>query len=154
MEGHARSFTRWRILRNWMVTKTLRYCDQEGRQTDGSRHWDNVKPTLVRAFVREGARDFDVDYWLVLIHEGSNNMGMEYCKDSNGSLSYLRAIQGHANGITISSVLMNYTLYSFQLERHIYHRRISWNFQSILESGKILGGEENDRARRPHQRSR
>ena len=42
-----------------MVTEMLRHFDQEERKTDGSRHWDNIKPTLVREFAREGARDFD-----------------------------------------------------------------------------------------------
>ena len=69
-----------------MVTKMLRHYDQEERQTDGSRHWDNIKPTLVRALAQEGAREFDDVCWLVLIHEGSNKMRMEYCKDSSGSL--------------------------------------------------------------------
>ena len=44
-----------------MVTKVLRHYDQEERQTEGSRHRDNIKPTLVKAFAREGARDFDDD---------------------------------------------------------------------------------------------
>ena len=50
------------------------------KKTDGERHWDNIKPTLVRAFAREGARDFDDDYWLM-----------------------------HSGGIPISPELMEYT---------------------------------------------
>ena len=67
MEGHSRSFIRWghsETAVSKMVTKMLRHCDQEERQTDGSRHWDNIKPTLLRAFAREGAQDFDDDCWL------------------------------------------------------------------------------------------
>ena len=99
------------------------------------------KPTLVRAFAREGARDFDDDYWLVLIHEGSNKMRMEYCKDSNGSLCYLRAIQGHSGGIPISPELMNYTLIPHALERaHLPQR----NFVEF----SIHFGEWNDSGRK------
>ena len=47
-----------------MVTKMRRPHDQEDRQTDGSRYWDNTEPTLVRAFAREEARDFDDGYFL------------------------------------------------------------------------------------------
>ena len=36
-----------------MVTQLLRHYDQKERQTDGSRHWDTVRPTLVRAIARE-----------------------------------------------------------------------------------------------------
>ena len=37
--------------------------------------------------------------------------------------------------------------YSLHWKEHIYHRRISWNFQSILGRGLIPGRQENDRAR-------
>ena len=125
----------------------LRHYDQEEGQTDGSRHWDTMSPTLVRAFAREEARDFDDEYWLMLIHEGSNKMRTEYCEVSNGSLSYLQAVQGNCGGIPISPKLMNYTLIPCNWKEHIYHRRISWNVQSIWGSGLIPGGSENDRAR-------
>ena len=51
----------------------------------------------MRASAREEARDFDDGYWLMLIHEGSNKMRIKYCEDNNGSLCYLRAIQGHSS---------------------------------------------------------
>ena len=77
-----------------MVAKMLRDYDQDERP-DGSRHFDTFTPVLLRAFAQEGARDFDEGFWLHLIHEGSNKKRVEYCKDNNGSLCYLRAIQGH-----------------------------------------------------------
>ena len=70
-----------------MVTKIRCHYDQEERQTDGSRHWDNIKPILLRAFAREGSRDFDKGFRLHLKHEDSNKMRAEYCEDNNGSLS-------------------------------------------------------------------
>ena len=94
-----------------MVTKMLRHYDQDERQTDGSRQWDTIRPKLVKAFAQEGARDFDEGFWLHLIHVGSNKKRLEYCKDNNGSLCYLRAIQGHSDGIPISPEFMNYTLF-------------------------------------------
>ena len=72
---------------------------------------------------------------------------MEYWKDSNGSLCCLRAIQGLSGGIPISSELMKYTLFPDNWKEHIYHRGISWNFQSNMGSGLILGGQDNDRER-------
>ena len=61
-----------------IITQVLRHSDQEGRQTDGSRHWDTIRPILVKEFAQEEARDFDDWYWFFLIHEGSNKMRIEY----------------------------------------------------------------------------
>ena len=49
-------------------------------------------------------------------------MRMEYCKDSNGSLFYLRAVQGHSGGIPKSPELMKYTLIPYNWKEHIDHR--------------------------------
>ena len=87
-----------------MITNMLRHCDLDERQTDGSRHWDTVRPKLVKTFAQE-ARDFDDGYWLMVIDEGSNKMRIEYCKDNNGSLCCLRAIHGHSGGIPTSREL-------------------------------------------------
>ena len=106
-----------------------------------SRHLDTIRVTWLKAFAREEARDFDDGYWLMLIHEGSNKMRVEYCEDNNGSLCYFRAIQGHSGGAPISPELMNYTLIPYNWKEHIYHRGISWNFQSVLGSGLIPGGK-------------
>ena len=111
--GHSCSFTRRVLFSNCCIEDSstmLRHCDQEERQTDGSRHWDTIRPTLVRAFAQEGARDFAEGFWLTLIHEGSNKLRIEYCEDQNGSLCYLGAIRGHSGGIPIRTKLMNYTL--------------------------------------------
>ena len=47
-----------------MVTKMLRHCDQEERQTDDSRHWDNIKPTFVTAFARVDERVLQRQQWI------------------------------------------------------------------------------------------
>ena len=85
-----------------MVTIVLRHCDQEERQTEGSRHWDSIKPVLIRAFAREGAQDFRYKNWLCLIHEGSTKKRLEYCKDEDVNLCYFQAFQGHSGGIPTS----------------------------------------------------
>ena len=102
----------------------------------------------MKAFARE-ARDFDDGYWLMLIHDGSNKLRSEYCEDNNRSLCYLQAVQGHSwRRSNNTPELMNYTLIFDNWKEHIYHRGISWNLQSILESGLVSGGQENDRARK------
>ena len=42
---------------------------------------------------------------------------------------------------------MEYTFIPHNWKEYIFHRGISWNFQSILGSGLIPGGKENDKAR-------
>ena len=102
---------------------------------------------LVKAFAQEEARYFDVGYWLMLIHEGSNKMRIEYCKDNNGSPCYLQAVHQHSANIPIGPELMDYTLIPYKWKEYIYHRGISWNCQSMLTCEIILGGKADDRAR-------
>ena len=63
MRGNGWSFTQlhqmegdFEIAVTKMVTNMLCHYDQEERQTDGSRPWDNIKPTLVREFARRSTR--------------------------------------------------------------------------------------------------
>ena len=119
----------------------FRHYDQDERQRGGSRHWDFIKPVLMRASAHQGARDFDDGFWLRLIHHGSTKKRLEYCHDEDGNLSYFRAIQGHTRGIPMSPELMKYTPCSIRLEIYLYHRRTQWVFQSILGSGVIPGGK-------------
>ena len=98
-----------------MVTKILRHCDQEESQTDGSRRWDTIRPRFVRAFAREEARDFDDGYWLMLFHEGSNKMRIEYCKFT----SYSGTLWCCSNKSRIDEL----HVYAIQMEGvHLSHR--------------------------------
>ena len=104
---HSRAFTRWRILSNCSIQRWLQKCCvimiKKKDKPMVRDICDTIRPTLVRAFAWEEARDFDDRYWLMLIQEGSKKMRIEYCEDKNGSLCYLRAIQGHSGGIPIKS---------------------------------------------------
>ena len=66
----------------------LRQNDQDERQRDGSKHWDSMKPVLMKAFAHKGARDFDDGYWLRLVHESSTKKRLDYCQDKDGNLCY------------------------------------------------------------------
>ena len=99
-----------------MVTRLVRHCDQDGRQLDAAIHWDATKSVLLKAFAKQGVRDFSDKDWLRLIHQGSSKTRFEYCEDSKNSLAYFRAIQGHSGGITIDPELMGAHSDSLQLE--------------------------------------
>ena len=71
-----------------MVTRMVRHYDQDVQQSNAALHWDTIRPVLLKAFAKHGARDFSEKHWLQLIHEGSSNTRFEYCEDSNNSLAY------------------------------------------------------------------
>ena len=68
-----------------LATTMLWHYDQDERQRNSSRHWESVKPVLMKAFAHKGARDFDDDFcyaWFMMavLRNGSNiakkNMGI------------------------------------------------------------------------------
>ena len=93
-----------------MVTRMVRHYDQDERQSDEALHWDTIRPVLLKPFARHGARDFSEKHWLRLVHEGSSKTRFEYCEDSNNSLAYFQAIQGHSGGISIDRRLMRFQI--------------------------------------------
>ena len=116
-------------------------------EDDGSRGWDSIKSVLERKFASEGARDFSDEAWLQKIFEGSTKKRIEFCKDKDGFLCYLRAIQGDSGCIPIESELMGYVFIPRNLKRNIFQRGLSWNYQSVLAHGLIPGGKEKDKDR-------
>ena len=66
---------------------------------------------------------------------------------------YLQVVQGHSaiqgpsGGIPINPEMMGHTLIPYNWKECIFHRAISWNFQSLLGSGLIPGEKQRDRAR-------
>ena len=91
------------------------------RQSDASLHWDAIGPVLLNAFAKHGARDFSGEQWLRLCHEGSSKTRFEYCEDSQNSLAYFWAIQGHSGGIPFDPELMVYIRIPYNWKKYIYH---------------------------------
>ena len=129
-----------------LVTAMLRHHDHDERQRDGSRHWDSIKPVLMKAFAHKGARDIDDGKWLRLIHEGCTKKRLEYCQDKDGNLSYFRAIQGHSGGIPISPKLIKYTRIPYDWKKYLYLTGSQWFFSLFWEwsdSGRKRGGQSS-----------
>ena len=120
-----------------MVTRLVRHHDQEERQSEAAVRWDTIRPKVLKAFAKQGARDFSEEDWLRLIHEGSSKTRFEHCEDSKNSLAYFRASQGHSGGITIAPVLMQHILIPYNWKQFVFHRSCSFSIQSILEIGLI-----------------
>ena len=70
----------------------------------------------------ERARDFSDEVWSQKIFEGSTKKRIEYCKDRDEHFCYLRAFQGHSDGIPIEPELMGYAFLLRNRKRCIFHR--------------------------------
>ena len=78
-------------------------------------------------------------------------MRFECCETSQKSLAYIRAIQGHSRGETISPELMEHVLLPEEwkhivfiyMENFKYHKGCSLNVKSIFEHGLIAGGKQS-----------
>ena len=104
-----------------MVTRLARHYDQDERKPDAALHWDTIRPLLPKAFAKQVARDFSEKHWLRLVHQGSSKTRFENCEDSNNSLAYFRAIQGHSRGITIAPELMEHFPIHYNWKEYIFH---------------------------------
>ena len=96
------------------LQKMLRHYDQE-RQNWGFK-------TLMRAFAQEEARDFDDGHWSTLIHEGSNEMRIEYCDDKKWISLWFASYSGTLWEYSNKSELMNYTFLPCNWKQHVHHR--------------------------------
>ena len=103
-------------------TRMVRHYDQDERQSDAALHRDTIRPVLLKAFAKHGARDFSEKHRLPLIHEGSSKTRIEYCEDSKNSLAYFRAIQAHSAGIPNDRELKDYIRILFKWKEFIFHR--------------------------------
>ena len=100
--AHSRRGSDLAVFISKTVTTMLHHFDQDERESGGSRHWEGIKAVLVRKFAHEGARDFGDETWLQHIFEGSSKKRIEYCKNKDGFLVFLRAIQGLLVGFQLS----------------------------------------------------
>ena len=98
----------------------------------------------MRAFAHKGARDFDDGYWLRVIH-GSTEKRLDYCQDEDGNCvvpSYSGTLWWYSNKSRVDEI----QTYSIRLEK-FYRIGSQWVFQSLLVTGVIPGGKEEDQAR-------
>ena len=59
----------------------MRHYDQDARQRDAALHWDAMELVLLKAFAKQGARDFSDQEWRRLNHQGSSKTRFEYWND-------------------------------------------------------------------------
>ena len=103
-------------------TKILRHgvCHEAAR----APRWSNVLTLL------GDAEDTNKEEWFDLLSRSTDKPRREYCEDQNGTVIYIRAMQGHGHGVTINSDLFS----TVDLERtHIPHGQL---YKSIRFTGR------------------
>ena len=96
------------------VTNIVRHHDQDERETDGAMHWNVILPVMKGRFRNQTEKEFTNEDRLHCLYLGSIKTRFEICKDENGKLRYIRAIQGHSGGMIISPRLMNYVMIPYR----------------------------------------
>ena len=124
------------------VTNTIRHHDQDERESDEAMHWNVILPVLNGRFQNQREKEFTDEDWLHCLYLGSFKTRFEICKDENGGLRYIRAIQGHSNGMIISPRLMNYVMIPHRWKQFIYHVGRARDQYSIAEAGLVARGKE------------
>ena len=129
------------------VTHRVRHRDQDEQKEDGAMHWDAILPTLKRnSRVNWKRMSKNID-WIECLHRGSCKTRFEFCKDADGELVYIRAIQGHSGGTFIHPELMNYVPISHKWKQFICHMGRARDRYSIAEAGLVAGGKEGKEGR-------
>ena len=129
------------------VTNILRNHNQDERETDGAMHWNVIPPVLKGRFKNQLEKEFTDEDWLHCFQLGSFKTRFEICEDENGELKYIRAIQGHSGGVTISPRLMNYVRIPHRWKQFIYHVGRARDQYSVAEAGPVAGGKERKEGR-------
>ena len=129
------------------VTNILRHHDQDEREADGAMHWNAKPPVLKGRFQNHLKKESADEDWFHCLYLGSFKTRFEICKDENGELRYIRAIQGHSGGIIISPRLMNYVMNPYRWKQFIYHVGRARDQYSVAEAGLVAGGKERKEGR-------
>ena len=125
----------------------VRHHDQDERETDGARHWDSVLSVLKGKFRNQMEKEFTDEYWLHCLYLGSIKTRFEICKDENGEIRYIPAIQGHSGGMIVSPRLMIYVMIPYKWKQFIYHVGRARDENSCAEIGLVAGGKKRKEGR-------
>ena len=76
---------------------------------------------------------------------GGSKRRYQYCSDHLGSITYLRALQGHSGSNLIDPALQDNVLIGPGIFLYIYHVGSNFNLHSMVRNGLVLGGQNLSR---------
>ena len=121
------------------VIHLLRHSQKVQREDDGAVQFWRIKEHLQSRFSQ-------IPYWsddrgksCLAAGEGARRK-YQYCTDVSGTISYLRALQGHSGRNLIDPSLKDNVVIQRGFFPHIYHIGCAFNLHSIFNNGLIPGG--------------
>ena len=137
----------WRMSR--LVSNLLHHFDQDERETDGAVPLRYDKTKIVERIPGKMAlRSLQNPSGWIISTKEANKVRFESCETYQGSLAYIRAIQGHLGGEAISPEMMGHVLLPKGWKVFIYHKGCYFNMKSILQHGLVAGGKRSNEGRK------
>ena len=130
---------------DYEVSKKLIHLLRHGslpRDNDGAIEFWRIKDNFQKHFLY--CHHWSHDKWeQSMARGGGNKKRYQYCTDSSGAISYLRALQGHSGLSLIDPTLQDNVVIPCNFVQHIYHVGCANNLHSIINSGLIPGGQSS-----------
>ena len=73
--------------------------------------------------------------WIDALGRPTDISRMQYCEDQNGTIIYMRAVQGHSHGAKMNPNSFSLTKILISWREHMFRTGSYSNFKSILENG-------------------
>ena len=126
------------------VINLLRHNQKLHREQDGAIQFYKIKFHLRDYHLP--IQNWSDDRWLAcLAAGGGSKRRYQYCSDYLGSISFLRALQGHSGDSLIDLALQDNVLIGPGVFPYIYHVGCAFNLHSIIGNGLIPGGQNLSR---------
>ena len=118
----------------------LRHGNQVHREDDGAIEFWRIKDNLQKKI--SYCHHWSDDKWKKsTAGGGGNKKRYQYCTDSSGIILCLRALQGHSERSLVDPTLQDNVLIPNGFFQYIYHVGCAIDLHSIINSGKIPGGQ-------------
>ena len=126
------------------VINLLRHNHTLQREEDGAIEFCKIKFHLRNHHSQ--IQNWSDDRWKAcLAAGGGSKRRYQYCSDNLGAIIYLRALQGHSGSNLIDPTLQDNVLIGTGIFPYIYHVGCTFNLHSIINNGRILGGQNSSR---------
>ena len=123
------------------VINILRHNQSVDREPDGAVQFCKIKILMKEHTL--STQHWSDSRWLICLAAGGGiKRRFQHCPDYLGSIIYLRALQGHSGDSIIDLEMQDHVLITPGIFTYIYHVGSSFNLESIVSNGLVLGGQE------------
>ena len=123
------------------VINILRHNQSVDREPDGAVQFHKIKILMKEHTL--STQHWSDSRWLTCLAAGGGiKRRFQYCPDYEGTILYLRALQGHSWDSIIDLETQDHVLIKPGIFTYIYHVGSSFNLKSIVSNGLVPGGQE------------